>query len=82
MQSESKWRCFKTANYSWRAQRLNDLLADEALSTSATAKAPLVIVVLVVLLLHYWQSGMIDKVFLSVRIHTRALCPVLSGVIQ
>ena len=60
------------------------MLADEALSTSATAKAPLVvvIVVLAVLLLHYWQSGMIDKVFLSVRIHTRAHCPVLSGEIQ
>ena len=58
------------------------MLADEALSTSATAEAPPLIVVLVVLLQHYWQSGMIDKVFLSVQIHTRAHCPVLSGEIQ
>ena len=43
-------------------QRLNDLLAAEAVSTTATAEQPSP-------LLHNCHSGMIDKVFLSVQKH-------------
>ena len=57
--------CFKTANYS-RAQRLDDWLAVEALSTTATAQPKTAATALLTELDDDRQG------FLSVRIHTLA----------
>ena len=57
--------CFKTANYS-RAQRLDDWLAVEALSTTATAQLKTATTALLTELDDDRQG------FLSVRIHTLA----------